>query len=292
MISDFFKIPEMAICAYEQWSRLHIVVHDLDRSLLFPYLSATHVRHAQPWCAAVKGAGLLYKCHAFESDHLHRVIVDYPEGRTHLCHAGLVEWVAPVWLEDRLVLILFAGQRLPGQSLTTFVRDPAPSTRALPWDRGMKLPPPVEEAESTLLLEGLRQLAARLQLWLIEAQKFVGHPIQRPSQSDLASRRNFVFNFIYRHHYKAVTLVDLAAELHLSESRAAHVVKEACGASFGVLLTEARIRSAATLLRHSNLAVAEIGVQCGFGDVSHFHRVFKQQTGMTPAAYRRQAVEV
>ncbi|MEZ4865503.1 MAG: helix-turn-helix domain-containing protein [Caldilineaceae bacterium] len=292
MINDFFKIPELAICAYEEWSGLHVVVHDLDHTLLFPYLAADHVRHAQPWCAAVKSAGLLHKCHAFESDHLHRIIVDYPEGRVHLCHAGLVEWVAPIWLENRLALILFAGQRMPGQTLTNIAHDPGPPTRVLPWDKAMQLPSPVEEAESALLLEGLRQLAARLQNWLVEAQKFVGHPLQRPSQSDLASRRNFVFNFIYRHHYKNVTLADLAQELHLSESRAAHVVKEACGASFGVLVTAARIRSAATLLRHSNLAVAKIGVQCGFGDISHFHRVFKQQTGVTPAAYRRQAVEV
>lgn len=126
MNNDFFKIPETAIGAYEQWSGLHVVVHDLDRSLLFPYLSAAHVRHAQPWCAAIKSAGLLHKCHAFESDHLHRAMTDYPAGRVHLCHAGLVEWVAPIWVEDRLVLILFAGQRLPGQTLTALVRDPGP----------------------------------------------------------------------------------------------------------------------------------------------------------------------
>lgn len=289
---DFFSVPERAICAFERWSKLHVVVYDLDETLLFPYLAPVHLRHAQPHCLAVKSTALKAKCDAFERDHLYTEIGNYPEGRVQICHAGLVEWVTPVLLEGRLALILFAGQRLPGSNLQMFVRDPSRPSRDLPWDETMALPAVVDEAESQLYLEGLQQLAARLQLWLMEAANFIGTPLQRPNSNDLTSRRNFILRYIHMHHRKPITLADLATKLGLSESRMAHVVKESCGKSFGTLLTEARVRSAATLLRHARLSVTEVALQCGFSDPSRFHKVFKEHTGMTPMAYRKEAREV
>lgn len=40
------------------------------------------------------------------------------------------------------------------------------------------------------------------------------------------------------------------------------------------------------LLRVSSLTVAEIADSCGFGDVYYFNKVFKQETGFTPAEFR------
>ncbi|MCB0062765.1 MAG: helix-turn-helix domain-containing protein [Caldilineaceae bacterium] len=289
---DFFAVPEHAICAFERWSKLHVVIYDLDETLLFPYLAPVHLRHAQPHCLAVKSTALKAKCDAFERDHLYAEIGNYPDGRVQICHAGLVEWVMPVQLESRLVLIVLAGQRLPGNNLKTFDRDPACASHNLPWEETMVLPVVVDEEESQLYLEGLRQLAARLQLWLMEAAQFIGTPLQRPNSNDLSSRRDFILRYIHMHHRKAITLSDLATKLGLSESRVAHVVKESCGKSFGTLLTEARVRSAATLLRHARLSVTEVALQCGFSDPSRFHKVFKEHTGMTPMAYRKEAREV
>lgn len=289
---DFFDVPETAIRAFEAWTNLHVVIYDLDETLLFPYLSPAHVRHAQPYCLAVKSTSLREKCDAFERDALYAEIGNYPEGRVQICHAGLVEWVIPIMLEGRLALIVFAGQRLPGCTLTNFVRDESPPSKELPWNERMVLPSAVGEEESQLYLEGLRQLAARLELWLREAAEFMDTPLQRPRSTDLSTRRDFVLRFIHMHHRKNISLSDLAINFGLSQSRMAHVVKESCGKSFGTLLTEARVRSAASLLRHSRLSVTEVALQCGFGDPSRFHKVFKQHTGMTPLVYRKQAREV
>ena len=42
----------------------------------------------------------------------------------------------------------------------------------------------------------------------------------------------------------------------------------------------------AYLLKNSKLSIQEIAVSCGFPNLSHFDRVFKQQTGMSPVSYR------
>ncbi len=197
--------------------------------------------------------------------------------------------MVPVSIERRRVLIIFGGQRMPGKGLKTFTRDPAPPSTHLPWNESTPLPPPVGEEESEIFLEGLRQLAARLHLWMVDAAKLLKQPLKRPTSTDLTTRRDYILQYIHVRHGEPINIADLADELGLSTSRMAHVVQESCGKSFGEMLLEARLRSATTLLRHARLSVAEVALQCGFSDPSRFHIVFKERTGMTPITYRKRS---
>ena len=49
-----------------------------------------------------------------------------------------------------------------------------------------------------------------------------------------------------------------------------------------------RIRRACERLRDSSLSLAEIALDAGFTDQSHFTRVFKRLNGTTPAVFRRE----
>jgi AraC-like DNA-binding protein len=44
-----------------------------------------------------------------------------------------------------------------------------------------------------------------------------------------------------------------------------------------------------TLVLDTSLPLAEIALACGYADQSAFTRAFGRATGLTPAAYRRQA---
>ena len=52
-------------------------------------------------------------------------------------------------------------------------------------------------------------------------------------------------------------------------------------------LSARRICVAKQLLEESNLSLSEIAVEVGFGGVSAFGRMFKQQVGCSPSTYRR-----
>ncbi|MBN2711254.1 MAG: helix-turn-helix transcriptional regulator, partial [Planctomycetes bacterium] len=102
-----------------------------------------------------------------------------------------------------------------------------------------------------------------------------------------SERKLAIMDYVRRRHSAPLGIDDLAGVLNLSPSRTAHVVREIFGSTFQDLLREERIRAAAAMLRTTSLPVSEISLQCGMGDVSHFHRAFKKSLGMTPSMYRR-----
>ena len=57
--------------------------------------------------------------------------------------------------------------------------------------------------------------------------------------------------------------------------------------SFGEYIRKLRIEKAIELLKNSNYALTEIAYLTGFSDHSHFTRIFKQHTGESPSAYKK-----
>lgn len=68
---------------------------------------------------------------------------------------------------------------------------------------------------------------------------------------------------------------------HLARSCRRHY-----GITFSELLNRARVERARQLLRTSDAKVIAIALDCGFGNMAHFHRVFLRLTGMTPQQWR------
>ncbi|MBE7463924.1 MAG: helix-turn-helix transcriptional regulator [Planctomycetes bacterium] len=285
---DVFRVPERAITAFERLHAMRVTVHDLQGSL-WAVLPPERFRHTHPLCLAVKAHDRDRGCMDFEHRQLRRDLPACPAGRVHVCHAGFVEWVASVFQGEALAWVLFAGLRKPGADLVTLARDSGPPLKGRPWPARAPQPAPVGEEEAALILEALRQLAARLRVW---AQEQAAHGVRSThdvARADpLASRRALIQRFVHDRHTHPVCLADLAKRMSLSESRAGHAIKEACGASFIELMAEARVRTAAGLLRNTGLPVLEIAARSGFGDASNFHRAFRARMGVSPHRYRRQ----
>ena len=77
-----------------------------------------------------------------------------------------------------------------------------------------------------------------------------------------------------------------ADELGVSARTLNRRFRQATGLSPQAWLQRARVQQAKELLRHSNLSLAEVAWQLGLQDVSHFGKLFREQVGMTPGAYR------
>lgn len=79
----------------------------------------------------------------------------------------------------------------------------------------------------------------------------------------------------------------LAKELHCNADYLGRIYKR----KFHLTLTEAiqrqRVRAAEKLLLSNSLALKEVAEQCGFNDVSYFRQIFRKNTGLTPAVWKR-----
>ena len=58
--------------------------------------------------------------------------------------------------------------------------------------------------------------------------------------------------------------------------------------TFTQYLNEFRIRKTCQGLQESNQQVTQIAMECGYENMSFFHRQFKKYVGITPAKYRSQ----
>ncbi|HYC61359.1 MAG TPA: AraC family transcriptional regulator [Thermoanaerobaculia bacterium] len=83
-----------------------------------------------------------------------------------------------------------------------------------------------------------------------------------------------------------VTLDELS---RIAGVHAAHVCREfhrRTGRTIGAYIRELRIAHACRLLDGSSASLAEIALECGFADQSHFASAFRRTMGMTPGRYR------
>jgi AraC-like DNA-binding protein len=270
---------ESALRAFENLTHLRVTVHDLVGSLT-GRLANQRFWHGQHACRLLKpertGA-----CVRFDIDVLRAELLARPEGLVKVCHAGIAELVVPVAGTQAVDWVLMAGLRRPAAGLRGVLDDDA-DRRHGAWTRAVQALSPLDGVEASMLLESLRQLAARL-------RQLVPAGSRPPGDGQRAPMRAYIVHgWITANHTRDVALRDLAQHLHLSPSRSAEVVRQTCGASFIRLLGERRLHTAAALLRQTALGIAEVARAAGFRNLANFHRAFRRRYGTTPARWRSQ----
>jgi AraC family transcriptional regulator len=121
----------------------------------------------------------------------------------------------------------------------------------------------------------------------------IGHPAQMSSPRGGAaallpwqSRR--VLDYIEEHLGTPIRVSDLSGLLHRTEAHFSRVFKETFGVSPHAYVLRRRIELASQLMIESTTPLSEIALKCGFTDQAHLSKRFRQQTGTTPAAWRRE----
>ena len=99
-------------------------------------------------------------------------------------------------------------------------------------------------------------------------------------------RMKRVFEFILNHFRDEIRVEQIASIAGLAPAAFCRYFKRRTRKSFVEYLNELRIGNARKLLTNVDLSVGQIGLECGFNNVSHFHRQFKLHTGMTPLRYQ------
>jgi AraC-like DNA-binding protein len=96
-------------------------------------------------------------------------------------------------------------------------------------------------------------------------------------------------SFIDEHVRERLRVSQVAASIGFNADYASKRFKGETGRSIGEYVKEAKISEARSLLKYSELSIAEISELLSFSSQSFFTSVFRQVTGVTPGQYREKA---
>jgi AraC family transcriptional regulator len=97
-----------------------------------------------------------------------------------------------------------------------------------------------------------------------------------------------VREYVEAHLQNNLSLDQLKRETHYSCGHFLRMFRAATGMTPHQYLTERRIERAKRILRgKENTSLIDIAARCGFSSQSHMTRVFREQTGVTPSAFKR-----
>ena len=94
--------------------------------------------------------------------------------------------------------------------------------------------------------------------------------------------------YIKEHIDENISRDDLCRELNLSPNYLSRAFREKSGMTLQNYIKQVRIQEAQRLLRYTNRPVTLIAQDTGYTTLSYFSSVFREATGMTPFAYRKQ----
>ena len=97
-----------------------------------------------------------------------------------------------------------------------------------------------------------------------------------------------IFDYINKNYSNSdLTIIDVEKNCGISERRISQLIKKETNLHFKQFLNNLRIVEAKRLLTETDLHISEIAFNVGYGNISHFNRVFKSIVDQSPSSYRK-----
>ena len=103
---------------------------------------------------------------------------------------------------------------------------------------------------------------------------------------DLTLKIAIPLAYIENHLTEPLSIVDLAKQANMSVRHFTRIFHNVYNSSPNAYIIRHRIQYSYSLLKNSDLTIANVAYKCGFNDSTYYSRQFKKQTGITPKQYR------
>lgn len=209
------------------------------------------------------------------------------EPHTSTCFAGLSESCLPIRTGGKTIGFLLTGEITTGRpTQAKFARIIAKLQEA-----AMEFDEPLLRRAyfSTRIMSG-KHYGSILELLRI----FSGHLsliadqlLLRGGNSE-APEISRAREFIREHLAEPLDLKQVAENANLSSCYFCRKFKESTGITFTSYISRSRVEEAKKLLANPQVRVSEVAFEVGFQSLTHFNRVFKEISGISPTRYRRE----
>jgi AraC-like DNA-binding protein len=134
----------------------------------------------------------------------------------------------------------------------------------------------------------IRQSIIQILLRAARAHELTQIHTALPSRDMNAYRYQLATQYIRDNYTRAITLDEVANELHICGRQLQRIMTEQANETFSSYLEHYRLAQVCLALLHTDLPVEKVAVQHGFSTGSYLHYVFKKRMGLTPMQYREQ----
>ncbi len=108
-----------------------------------------------------------------------------------------------------------------------------------------------------------------------------------PSKKQEDDRMSQIISYIHGHYQEDISLEQLARHFYISPYYLCREFKRYTDSTVIQYVNITRIMNAQRKFMETNKTITEICSETGFSNLTHFNRVFKSVTGMTPSGYRK-----
>jgi AraC-like DNA-binding protein len=242
-------------------------------------------REENAFCALIASKSRSCAACLQTSQRLSRLAANQPVSIA--CATGLSETAVPVRVRDRLIGFLQTGQ--------VFTKAPTDTqfdrTAQLLSEWGVS----VRRDHLRDTYFGTRMLSCQEQHSIVTLLTIFGQHLamigsqiavwEQHAESPVIARAKAYIN---EHQGEELSLGQVARAVNASSFYFCKLFKKATGINFIDYVSRLRIEKAKNLLLNPNCLVSEIAFEVGFQSLTHFNRVFKKQTGLSPSEYRAQ----
>lgn len=278
--------------------KIHISLHDTSGILHNTpalQLPMEYTIHSSAFCDGAKTTPEgLRACLRCKSAALRKAI---RLGRTYTgqCYLGLTEIVRPVYVEDRLVCVIFIGNMVRKSRIDEVsVRIGRNSTRTgVDAKQQLGLLTAAEPVGDELLLE-YQELADILEEMVVHnafgisklrAKTESASPIYRQEGHWVVE---MLQNYAAAYYNRDIRLSQLAKLYFLNAQYLCRLFRKETGTHFSEYVNRVRIDNAKHLLEHTEEDIIRIAGKVGFANVTYFNRLFRRYTGMNPGMWRKE----
>lgn len=106
------------------------------------------------------------------------------------------------------------------------------------------------------------------------------------------NRVNLIYDYVKKHFKRNIALEEISTEASMTVPAFCRYFKKISNKTFTHFVNEHRVVHASKLLSEGNLNITDICYACGFNNISHFNRQFKEITGKSPSDYRKELKKV
>lgn len=239
--------------------------------------------HHSPLCRLIHGHPGGYKaCQLTDQMHLQQA-VRRKQAIHYLCHAGLVDFMVPIYVNGRHVATMNCGQVLPEPPSEKGFRQ---LRRKL---KHLQFPPKVLRAAyyKTPHYSG-EKIKTIIRLFSFFAEYFgeIGWRLKQRDQKDFLPIQR-AQQFIHDHFQESITLPAIARTAGLSPAYFSSLFHHRTGTTVMAYLQLIRINAAKELLTQTSERITDIAFDVGFNNLTHFNRIFRKVAHCSPRKYRK-----